>query len=247
MPQPTGRVQRLRRGAARLAAAALAVLVTTALADEPVRAERQMVVAANPHAAEAGLRILRAGGSAVDAAIAVQLVLSLVEPQSSGVGGGAFMLHFDGSDNGGGTGEVVVYSGRETAPAAAEPTMFRLEGGQGGFARLNFGGLPVGVPGVMRLLELAHRDHGRLPWADLFVPAIELAESGFAISPRLYFLLDGAARGPQGESFHSHYFDEAGNARATGFRSSTRSTRRRCACSRPRAQAPCTQARSPRQ
>ena len=202
-----------------LFAAAFVAFVTTSAADEPVRAERQMVVAANPHAAAAGLRILRAGGSAVDAAIAVQLVLSLVEPQSSTIGGGAFMLHFDGPEDGSGTGEVVVYSGRETAPAAAQPTMFRLEGGgQGGFARLNFGGLPVGVPGVMRLLELAHRDHGRLPWADLFAPAIELAESGFEISPRLYFLLDGASRGPQGDSFHSHYFDEAGNARVTGYK-----------------------------
>jgi gamma-glutamyltranspeptidase/glutathione hydrolase len=97
--------------------------------------------------------------------------------------------------------------------------MFRPErGAQGGFARLTFGGLPVGVPGVMRLLELAHRDHGRLPWAELFVPAIELAEQGFEISPRLYFLLNGAARSPQGESFRSHYFDDDGNARVTGFR-----------------------------
>ena len=212
-PQP-GSICRLG-----LAAAALVALIQAAFAQEPVRAERQMVVAANPHAAAAGLRILREGGSAVDAAITVQLVLSLVEPQSSTIGGGAFMLHFDGSDNGGAASEVVVYSGRETAPAAAEPAMFRPQGGaQGGFARLNFGGLPVGVPGVMRLLELAHRDHGRLPWAELFVPAIELAESGFEISPRLHFLLDGASRGPQGESFHSHYFDEAGNARETGFR-----------------------------
>ena len=202
-----------------LGTALLVAMLAPAFADEPVRAERQMVVAANPHAAAAGLRILRAGGSAVDAAIAVQLVLSLVEPQSSTIGGGAFMLHLDGSDDGNGAGEVVVYSGRETAPAAADPMMFRPAGGaQGGFARLNFGGLPVGVPGVMRLLELAHRDHGRLPWADLFVPAIELAESGFEISPRLYFLLDGAARSPHGESFHSHYFDADGNARATGFR-----------------------------
>ena len=191
----------------------------TAAADEPVRAERQMVVAANPHAAEAGRRILREGGSAVDAAIAVQLVLSLVEPQSSTIGGGAFMLHFDGSRDAGESVEVALYSGRETAPAAAGPTMFRPAGGApGGFASLNFGGLPVGVPGVMRLLELAHAEHGRLPWADLFVPAIELAEQGFEISPRLYFLLDGAARAPQGERFHSHYFDEAGNARETGYR-----------------------------
>jgi gamma-glutamyltranspeptidase/glutathione hydrolase len=194
----------------------LLVAVAVAVADEPFRAERQMVVAANPHAAEAGIRILREGGSAVDAAIAVQLVLSLVEPQSSGIGGGAFLLHFDGSTAAGAPAEVAVYSGRETAPAAAQPTMFRPQGGgRGGFAALNFGGLPVGVPGVMRMLELAHRDHGRLPWADLFAPAIELAESGFEISPRLYFLLNQTAGTPQGESFRNHYFAADGSAYAT--------------------------------
>lgn len=205
--------------------AALIAVASVAVADEPVRAERQMVVAANPHAAEAGLRILREGGSAVDAAIAVQLVLSLVEPQSSGIGGGAFLLHFDGPDPEGdsvaagdraaGSAAVTLYSGRETAPAAAHPRMFQPEPPVS-FQNLMYGGLPVGVPGIMRLFELAHRDHGRLPWADLFVPAIELAEQGFEISPRLYFLLDRAARSPQGEQFHAHYFDADGNAFATG-------------------------------
>ena len=186
-------------------------------AQEPVRAERQMVVAANPHAVEAGLEILREGGSAVDAAIAVQLVLSMVEPQSSGIGGGAFLLHYDGSDVDAAAVDVTVYSGRETAPAAAHPRMFQPDGPVS-FQNLMYGGLPVGVPGVMRLFELAHRDHGRLPWADLFGPAIELAEQGFEISPRLYFLLDRAARAPQGDEFHAHYFDADGNARATGHR-----------------------------
>jgi gamma-glutamyltranspeptidase/glutathione hydrolase len=188
-----------------------------ALADDPVRAEQQMVVAANPHAAEAGLRILRAGGSAVDAAIAVQLVLSMVEPQSSGVGGGAFMLHLDSPAAAGEPAAVTVYSGRETAPAAAGPEMFLNEDGSpGSFFAVGYGGLPVGVPAVMRMLEMAHRDHGRLPWADLFEPAIELAENGFEISPRLYLLLDRAARAPASQSFKDHYFDESGAAYVTG-------------------------------
>ena len=189
-------------------------LSTAVLAQEPVEALEHMVVAANPHATEAGIRILRAGGSAVDAAITVQLVLSLVEPQSSGIGGGAFMLHFDGSLE---DSLVTVYSGRETAPVAAGPDMFLGHDGEpGSFMALGYGGLPVGVPGVMRMLEMAHRDHGRLPWPDLFEPAIELAENGFEISPRLYFLLDRAPRIAGAESFRSHYFDEEGDAYVTG-------------------------------
>jgi gamma-glutamyltranspeptidase/glutathione hydrolase len=186
-----------------------------AIADEPVFAGEQMVVAANPHASEAGIRILRDGGSAIDAAIAMQLVLSLVEPQSSGIGGGAFMLHHDQSADE--PGAVTVYSGRETAPAAAGPDLFLSDdGAPGSFFTRGYGGLPVGVPAVMRMLEMAHADHGRLAWADLFEPAIELAENGFAISPRLYFLLDQASRNAQAESFRSHYFDESGNAYETG-------------------------------
>jgi gamma-glutamyltranspeptidase/glutathione hydrolase len=198
-----------------LAAAALA----GALADEPVRAERQMVVAANPHATEAGIRILREGGGAVDAAIAIQLVLSLVEPQSSGIGGGAFMLYLDADEATSDAPGLTVYSGRETAPAAAGPDLFLgPDGRPGSFLTVGYGGLPVGVPGVMRMLEMAHREHGRLPWADLFEPAIELAGTGFEISPRLYFLLDRAAGLARAERFRSHYFDESGNALPTGHR-----------------------------
>lgn len=200
-----------------LPAGAIAGLLAAsiALADEPVVAREQMVVAANPHAAEAGIRILREGGSAVDAAIAMQLVLSLVEPQSSGIGGGAFLLTLDEPGSGESPALVTVYSGRETAPAAATPSMFQ-SAGPGGFLALTYGGLPVGVPGVMRMFEMAHADHGRLPWSDLFTPAIELAETGFEISPRLYFLLDRAAGQARAEGFREHYFDAGGDALPTG-------------------------------
>ena len=150
-----------------------------------VHAERQMVVAANPLAASVGLEMLRQGGTAVDAAVAVQMVLTLVEPQSSGIGGGGFLLHYDAK-----TETLTTFDGRETAPAAATPDMFlHADGTPMEFDEAVVGGLSVGVPGVLRLLELAHREHGRLPWARLFEPAIKLAEEGFAVSPRLHALL----------------------------------------------------------
>ncbi len=150
-----------------------------------VQARRHMVAAANPHAARAGLEILRAGGSAVDAAVAMAVMLTLVEPQSSGIGGGMFMLHFkaDGA-------ELSAYDGRETAPAAAAPDMF-LDANNKPLAFYDavVGGLSVGVPGELRALELAHRHHGKLPWKRLFAPAIALARKGFAVSPRLHKLV----------------------------------------------------------
>jgi gamma-glutamyltranspeptidase / glutathione hydrolase len=143
-----------------------------------------MVGAANPHAVEAGYGILQRGGNAVDAAIAVQLVLGLVEPQSSGLGGGAFLLLHDGKGN-----RLIAYDGRETAPAAAKPDRFMKEGAPIAFPDAVVGGKSVGVPGTVRLLETVHRKHGRMRWAELFAPAIALAEQGFAVSPRLHALL----------------------------------------------------------
>ncbi len=141
------------------------------------------VSAANPLAADAGYQILKAGGSAVDAAIAVQLVLTLVEPQSSGIGGGAFLLHHDGQ-------KTQVFDGRETAPHLAHDELFMFNNGQlMSVEEAAVGGRAVGVPGVMRMLEDAHRQHGKLAWAKLFQPAINLAERGFKISPRLHALL----------------------------------------------------------
>ena len=141
---------------------------------------RQMVVASHRLASEAGLAMLRAGGTALDAAIAVQAVLTLVEPQSSGIGGGAFLLHHDGQ-----RGVTQAWDGRETAPAGARGDLFMQNGQPMPFAAAVVGGRSVGVPGVLRMLEAAHRQHGALPWAQLMQPAITLAEQGFAVSERL--------------------------------------------------------------
>ena len=176
-------------GMARLAAMLASCLIASSAASfeprSPVQAEKEMVVAANPLAAAAGREMLRQGGTAVDAAVAVQMVLTLVEPQSSGIGGGGFLLHYDAEAR-----KLGTYDGRETAPAAATPNMFlHADGTPMEFDEAVVGGLSVGVPGALRLLELAHREHGRLPWAKLFEPAITLAEEGFAVSPRLHDLL----------------------------------------------------------
>ncbi|WP_341703574.1 gamma-glutamyltransferase family protein [Ferrovibrio sp.] len=149
-------------------------------------ARHEMVVAANPLATRAGLDILRQGGSAIDAAIAVQMMLNLVEPQSSGIGGGAFILYWDAGQK-----LLYAYDGRETAPAAARPDRFlQPDGRPMDFAAAVVGGRSVGVPGVLRALEAAHRIHGRLDWAAGFQPAIAAATAGFPVSPRLQRLLE---------------------------------------------------------
>ena len=150
-------------------------------------ADRHMVAAAHPDAVEAGLEMLRRGGSAVDAAIAVQLVLNLVEPQSSGIGGGAFLLFHDRSRR-----KTIAYDGRETAPASVQPDMFLDANGQPiAFADAVLGGRSVATPGTLALLSGAHEQHGRLRWADLFQPAIRLARDGFVVGPRLAMMLQG--------------------------------------------------------
>lgn len=154
-------------------------------AREAVAARRFMIATANPHATDAGYEVLRRGGSAVDAAIAAQMVLNLVEPQSSGIGGGAFLVHYSHRGR-----RITTYDGRETAPAAARPDRFLdADGKPVKFHDAVVGGKSVGVPGVLRALELAHRQHGRLPWPQLFQPAIDLAERGFTVSARLATLL----------------------------------------------------------
>jgi gamma-glutamyltranspeptidase/glutathione hydrolase len=151
-----------------------------------VRSKRWMAAAANPLATQAGEQVLREGGSAVDAAIAMQLVLALVEPQSSGLGGGAFLLTYDAAK-----ARVQSYDGRETAPAAADANRFLSAGKALAFNAAVNSGKSVGTPGLLRMLELAHRRHGRLTWSRLFKPAIELAEQGFPVSPRLHTQIAG--------------------------------------------------------
>ena len=151
----------------------------------PGSSENFMIAAANPWAAKAGLKVLKDGGSAVDAAIATQMVLTLVEPQSSGIGGGAFMLHYNAAEK-----SLVAYDGRETAPAGVRANLFYKPGGElMSFYEAVVGGRAVGVPGVLRMLEMAHQKHGNLRWSELFDPAIKLAEKGFPVSERLHELL----------------------------------------------------------
>src|SRR4051812_44427331 len=173
-------------------------------------AQKYMVAAANPLAAEAGREMLRAGGSAVDAAVAVQLVLNLVEPQSSGIGGGAFLLYWDGTN-------VVALDGREMAPAAAKPERFLGPDGKPmKFMDAVVGGRSVGVPGTVRLLETAHQKWGKLPWPRLFEPAIRLAEEGFAISPRLNGLLGKETALKSDPVARAYFYQEDGSPKPVG-------------------------------
>ncbi|GAB4125445.1 MAG: gamma-glutamyltransferase [Rhodothalassiaceae bacterium] len=152
---------------------------------ESVRTGSHLISTANPHASAAGAEMLAEGGSAVDAAIAAQAVLSLVEPQSSGIGGGGFLLHYEKA-----SGTIRAFDGRETAPKAVDERLFLDPDGKPlDFLEAALGGRAVGTPGVLAMLWKAHQAHGKLPWARLFEPAIRLAEEGFAISPRLHFLL----------------------------------------------------------
>jgi gamma-glutamyltranspeptidase / glutathione hydrolase len=160
----------------------LALLLVASCSEAPRRPQGGMVATANVHASEAAAAILRKGGSATDAAIAAQLVLTLVEPQSSGIGGGLFSLHYDGR-----TGGVTSFDGREKAPMAATEALFLMADGKPmPWLDAALGGRPVGVPGVISALWKQHRKFGKLAWAELFEPAITLAEQGFPVSPRLH-------------------------------------------------------------
>jgi gamma-glutamyltranspeptidase / glutathione hydrolase len=180
----------------------------------PAKAKTHMISTANPLATRAGLEILRKGGSAIDAAIAAEMVLTLVEPQSSGIGGGAYMLHFSAK-----TGDIDAYDGRETAPASAFPKMFQDQGGDRiprKQARLS--PQAIGVPGLLRMLELAHKKNGKLPWAQLFEPAIKLSEEGFLVSPRLNSLVKKHKGLPQFATSKAYFFTSDGKARRVGIR-----------------------------
>jgi gamma-glutamyltranspeptidase/glutathione hydrolase len=173
-------------------------------------AKHFVVAAANPLATEAGYRVLKAGGSAVDAAIAVQMVLTLVEPQSSGIGGGAFLVHFDSK-------AINTFDGRETAPADADESLFLGPDGKPlGFQDVVAGGRSVGAPGVLRMLELAHRRYGRMPWATLFDPAIHLAENGFAVSERLHAQLAKETKLKADPAAFEYFFRADGTPKPVG-------------------------------
>lgn len=173
-----------------------------------------MVTAANPYAVDAAAAILAAGGHAVDAAIAAHAVLGLVEPQSSGLGGGAFMLVYERAGD-----RITVYDGRETAPAAVTPELFVEDGEVLGFVPAWQSGLSVGVPGAVALYESAHEAHGKRPWPELFAAAIELAETGFVVSPRLNYLLERVRRVSELDDHPdtAAYFYPDGEALAVGF------------------------------
>ncbi|XVO88178.1 gamma-glutamyltransferase [Pseudomonas palleroniana] len=173
-------------------------------------AERHMAAAANPLAAEAGREMLRQGGSAIDAAIAMQAVLTLVEPQSSGIGGGAFIMLWDGQT-------VHAYDGRETAPAGATERLFlKADGTPMAFPEAQIGGRSVGTPGVLRALEMAHKQTGHLQWAKLFEPAIRLSEQGFAISPRLHALIAADRYIAQSPEMAAYFLNADGTPKAAG-------------------------------
>jgi gamma-glutamyltranspeptidase/glutathione hydrolase len=175
-------------------------------------AKTRMIAAANPHAAKAGLDMMRAGGSAVDAAIATQMVLGLVEPESSGIGGGAFMLVYDPK-----TKQTTSFDGREMAPASATPTMFLDASGQPRTKPDAIpGGLSVGIPGVIKMLWLAHQRYGKLPWAKLFEPAISLSEGGFPVGPKLARTIKNFTRGANMPDIKAHFYHPDGTPLAEG-------------------------------
>lgn len=171
------------------------------------RARGPFVAAANPLAVEAGMAVLRRGGSAADAAVAIQAVLGLVEPQSSGLGGGAFLMHYDAE-----TGAITAYDGRETAPSAATPELFYEDGRPLPFVDAVLSGRSTGAPGAVAMLALAQKDHGRLAWRDLFGDAERLARDGFVVSPRLAGMING--RAPQARTrWAAAYFTKADGGR----------------------------------
>ncbi len=179
---------------------------------KPVTAKRQMVASANPIASRVGRDILRKGGSAIDAALAMQMVLTLVEPQSSGIGGGGFLMHFDAT-----SGQIEAFEGRETATRAVTETLFMKPDGKP-MARKQYrvGGISAGVPGTLRMLELAHKRHGRLKWRTLFQPAIDLAQQGFKVSKRLNKSIARDRYLSQYAVARSYFFSPSGQPLAPG-------------------------------
>ncbi|NSX32423.1 gamma-glutamyltransferase family protein [Brevundimonas vesicularis] len=193
------------QGAPALATASPQAVSAPSSAAWPARGP--FVAAANPLAVEAGMTVLRRGGSAVDAAVAIQAVLGLVEPQSSGLGGGAFLMSYDAE-----TGTVTAYDGRETAPASATPELFYEDGKPLPFIDAVLSGRSTGAPGAVAMLAMAQKDHGKLAWRDLFGDAERLARDGFTVSPRLAGMING--RYPQARTrWAIAYFTKANGTR----------------------------------
>ncbi len=195
----------------RLVAASAAVLVAAVACTGPHEQTKPtgeaMVAAADPYAVEAGLEMLRAGGTAIDAAIAVEVTLGLVEPDSSGIGGGGFLVHYTGSSE-----KVDAYDGREWAPAGATPDMFMVDGKPLDFPLAQASGRSIGTPALIPMLKLVHEQHGKLPWPKLFEPAIKLAEEGFIVGPRVsQSLAANKAMFEQDPEARSIYLDASGN------------------------------------
>ena len=174
--------------------------------------KHHMVSSANPHASNVGRDILRKGGTAIDAAIAMQIMLTLVEPQSSGIGGGGFLLHFNGK-----TGEISAYEGREEALGATTEYMFMNTDGTSMVRdRYRVGGISVATPGILRVLETVHKKYGRLPWKDLFTPTITLAQNGFKVSKRLYASIKRDRYLIQYPTARKYFLDETNQPKAVG-------------------------------
>ena len=195
----------------RLVAASAAMLVAAVACTGPHEQAKPtgeaMVAAADPYAVEAGLEMLRAGGTAIDAAIAVEVTLGLVEPDSSGIGGGGFLVHYTGSSE-----KVDAYDGREWAPAGATPDMFMVDGKPLDFPLAQASGRSIGTPALIPMLKLVHEQHGKLPWPKLFEPAIKLAEEGFIVGPRVsQSLAANKAMFEQDPEARSIYLDASGN------------------------------------
>lgn len=209
----------------RLLSCLLLWTATTVVASEPqpeiatgrtgikaASATEYMAVTANPHATKAAIQMLAKGGTAVDATIAAQLVLGLVEPQSSGIGGGALILSYRADHK-----KTFYYDGRETAPMAVDENYFMRDGKPRPFMQTVIGGYSVGVPGLMRVLELAHQRDGKLPWKQLFTPAIDLAESGFKVSTRLHQLLKHLPQVAARPAIKRYFFNTAGEPYPVGY------------------------------
>lgn len=192
---------------ARYALALFAVIVAgISFAQAGPAAQKHMIVTAHPLASKAGYTVLKRGGSAVDATIAAQMVLTLVEPQSSGIGGGAFLVHYNATK-----AETLAYDGRETAPADVTPELFiDSDGKKMKWSTARIGGRAVGVPGTVRMLALAHAQQGKLRWAELLQPAIDLARNGFAVTPRLHESIDGMKGWQKSPSSAAYFRDPDG-------------------------------------